>query len=138
MPMELVEEEEKVLVVVQRVEPDLVPGLAVAPALVRVVCHQPGMPLLTAMVGVRAKVLAPMGLAEKEAEWAVVKGLVRVVWHQLLPLVVLAILKPEVVVPVVAAGTVEMVVDKELELETQATTALQAVPVERVKAAVVA
>jgi hypothetical protein len=34
--------------------------------------------MLTVMVGVRAEVLAPMGLADKEPERAVVKGLVRV------------------------------------------------------------
>jgi len=82
MPTELVEEEEKVAVVVPMVELDPVLGPAAAQALVRVVQHQPlvamGSPLLTVMVGVRAKVLVPMGLAEKELETAVVKDLVRV------------------------------------------------------------
>jgi len=82
MPTELVEEEEKVAVVVPMVEPDPVLGLAVAQALVRVVRHQPlvamGLPLLTVMVGVRAKVLVPTGLVEKEPERVVVKDLVRV------------------------------------------------------------
>jgi len=82
MPTELVEEEEKVAVAVPMVEPDPVLGLAAAPALLPVVRHQPlvamGSPMLTVMVGVRAKVLALMGLAEKEPERAVVKDLVRV------------------------------------------------------------
>lgn len=43
---------------------------------------------------------------------------------------------PAVVVPVVEVGIAEMVVEKELELERPAMTALQAVPVERVEAAV--
>jgi hypothetical protein len=43
-----------------------------------------------------------------------------------------------VVVPVVAAVTVEMVVEKELELEMPVTTAPQAVLVDRVVATVVA
>jgi hypothetical protein len=83
MPRELVGEEEKVPVVVQRVEPDLVPGLALDPALVRVVQHQPlpgmGMPMLMVMVVVKAKVLVPMGLAEKGLGRAAVKEVVRVV-----------------------------------------------------------
>jgi len=70
MPRQLAEEKEEVLVVVQMVERDLVPGLAMAPALVRVVRHQPlsgmGLPMLKVMVGVKAKVLVPMGLADKE------------------------------------------------------------------------
>ena len=65
-----------------KVDLDLVPGLALAPAVVPMVWHQPlmavGMPMLTVTVGVRAQVLAPMGLAEKELEGAVVKEMVRV------------------------------------------------------------
>jgi hypothetical protein len=83
MPRQLVEEEEKVLVVVQRVELDRVPGLAMALALVRVVPHQHlagmGLPMLLVMVEVKAKVLVPMGLAEKEPERAVVQEMVRAV-----------------------------------------------------------
>jgi hypothetical protein len=82
MPRQLVEEEEKAPVVVQRVEPDLVPGLAMVPALVRVVRHQPlpgmGMPMLMVMVGVKAKVLVPMELAEKGRGRAAAKEVVRV------------------------------------------------------------
>jgi hypothetical protein len=78
MPRELVVEEEKVAVVVQMVEPDLVPGLVVAPALVRVVLVAMGKPMLMVMAGVRAKVLAPMGLADKEPERVVGKEKVRV------------------------------------------------------------
>jgi hypothetical protein len=73
LPEELVEEEEWVAVVVQMVGPDLVPGLAVAPALVRAVLVAMGRPMLMVMAGVRAKVLAPMGLADKEPERVVVK-----------------------------------------------------------------
>jgi len=142
MPTELVEEEEKVAVVVPRVELDLALGLAAALALVRVVWHQPlvamGLPLLTVVVGARAKVLVQMGLAEKEPERAVVKDLVRVAWQQLLLQVISATLMPPAVVPVVAAETVEMVVEKEVELERPATTALQAVPVARAAATVAA
>jgi hypothetical protein len=76
MPMELVEEEE--WVVVQMVDPDLVPGLAVAPAQVLVDLLAMGMPMPMVMVGVRDKVLEPMGLAEKELERVVVKDMVRV------------------------------------------------------------
>jgi hypothetical protein len=83
MPRQLVEEEEKVLVVVQRVELDRVPGLAMALALVRVVPHQHlagmGLPMLLVTVEVKAKVLVPMGLAEKEPERAVVQEMVRAV-----------------------------------------------------------
>jgi hypothetical protein len=78
MPRELVVEEEKVAVVVQMVEPDLVLGLVVAPALVRVVLVAMGKPMLMVMAGVRAKVLAPMGLADKEPERVVGKEKVRV------------------------------------------------------------
>jgi len=82
MPRELVEDKEQVPVVVHMVDTDLVPGLAMAPALVRVVRQQPlvamAMPKLTAWVGVRAQVLVPMALAEKEPERAVVKEMVRV------------------------------------------------------------
>jgi hypothetical protein len=78
MPRELVVEEEKVAVVVQMVEPDLVLGLVVAPALVRVVLVAMGKPMLMVMAGVRAKVLAPMGLADKEPERVVEKEKVRV------------------------------------------------------------
>jgi hypothetical protein len=81
MPMQLVEEEVKVPVVVQRVELDQVLGLAMAPALVRVVPHQPlvgmGLPMLLVTVEVKAKVLVPMELAEKEPERAVVREMVR-------------------------------------------------------------
>jgi len=91
MPTEVVEEEDKVGVVVPRVELDPALGLAAASALVRVVWHQAlvamGLPLLMVVVGARAKVLAQMGLAEKEPERAVVKDLVRVAWQQLLLLV---------------------------------------------------
>jgi hypothetical protein len=34
--------------------------------------------MLVVVVGVRAKVLAPMGLLDKEQEWVVVKEVVRV------------------------------------------------------------
>jgi hypothetical protein len=78
MPMELVEEEEWVVVVVQMVDPDLVPGLAVAPAQVLVDLLAMGMPMPMVMVGVRDKVLDPMGLAEKELERVVVKDMVLV------------------------------------------------------------
>jgi hypothetical protein len=82
MPRQLVVEEEKVLVVVQRVEPDLVPVLVMAPALVRVVPHQPlagmGLPMLLVTVEVKAKVLVPKGLVEKEEGRAVVQEVVRV------------------------------------------------------------
>lgn len=78
MPRELVEEEEKAAAVVQMAEPDLVPGPAVALAVVRVVLLVVARPVLMVVVGVRAKVLAPMGLADKEPEGAVVKDLVRV------------------------------------------------------------
>jgi hypothetical protein len=81
MPMQLVEEEVKVPVVVQRVELDQVLGLAMAPALVRVVPHQPlvgmGLPMLLVTVEVKAKVLVPMELAEKEPERVVVREMVR-------------------------------------------------------------
>jgi len=142
MPTELVVEEEKVVVVVPMVEPDPAPGLAAAQALVRVVRHQllvaMGLPRLTVMVGVRAMVLAQMGLAEKETERVVVKDLERVSWKQLPLLVISATLMPAAVVPVVAAETVEMVVEQEVERERPATMALRAVLVERVKAAVAA
>jgi len=82
MPRELVEEQEEVPVVVQMVEQDLVPGLAMAPALVRVVRPQPlpvmGLQMLKVMVGVKAKVLVPMGLADKEPGREVVQEVVRV------------------------------------------------------------
>jgi len=52
--------------------------------------------------------------------------------------VISATLVPPAVVPVVAAGTVEMAVEKGLELERPATMALQVVPMVRVKAAAVA
>jgi hypothetical protein len=78
MPRELVEEEEQAAAVVQMAEPDLVPGPAVASALVRVVLLAVGRPMLVVVVGVRAKGLAPMGLADKEPERAVVKEVVRV------------------------------------------------------------
>ena len=78
MPMQLVEEEDRVSVVAQMADPDLVPGLGVAPPLVRVVLLALGKPMLMLVVGVRAKVLVPMGPAEKESEGAVVKDLVRV------------------------------------------------------------
>jgi len=45
---------------------------------------------------------------------------------------------PQAVVPVVVAGTVEMAVEKGVELERLATMALRVVPMVRVKAAVVA
>jgi len=52
--------------------------------------------------------------------------------------VISATLVPPAVVLVVVVGTVEMAVEKGVELERQATTALQVVPMVRVKAAVVA
>lgn len=69
-------------VVVQRVEAGLVQDLDTAPALVQVARHQPlpgmGTLMLTVRVGVVAKHLVPMGLAEKELDRAVVKHMVRV------------------------------------------------------------
>lgn len=82
MPRELVEEEEEVLVVAHRVEPDPATGMALAPAPVRVARHQPlaamGMPVLKVMVRVVAKVPVLMGLAEKDLERAAEKDTVRV------------------------------------------------------------
>ena len=69
-------------VVAQRVDTDPVTDLAMAPALVRVVRHQPlpamGMPMLRVTVGVVAKVLVPMGRAEKEPVREVARDMVRV------------------------------------------------------------
>jgi hypothetical protein len=82
MPRDLVVEEEKVRVVAQREEPDQVSEVAMAPALVRVVWHQPqaatGLPKLPVGVMVVAEVPVQMGLAEKELERALVRGTVRV------------------------------------------------------------